>query len=951
MKIDTIHTYYPFQDPKLDLEARIDDLIKRLTLQEKLGFIPTKQHAVKRLGIGPYHVGGEAAHGLVLRDGKPTTIFPQTIGLGCTWNSHLLKLVGTVIGDEARAYYHANGQRAGLTLWAPTVDLERDPRWGRTEEAYGEDPYLTSALASAFVQGMQGEHPFYLKTAAALKHFFANNNEENRCWCSANIDPRNMQEYYWQAYKPVVENAAVCCLMTAYNEINGIPAILNKDVKNVVKRQWGLPGFVVGDGEDFSQTVSLHKYYDNHAESIADTIKSGVDCLPDDPELIIKSLNQALERGLLIEADIDQALKNIFRVRIRLGQLDYRQENPYASTSPEVICNPKHSRIALQAQRESIVLLKNAHQYLPLNKHKIKKLAVIGPLADVVYTDWYSGFAPYTKTILEEITARMPTNSVKYTNSFDQVALKARAFNRYIAPSKNGTLCACTDQIDKATYELADWGWGRYTLKSLANNKFVTTGKTLTASAREVYGWFVRELYDIAAYKSGNQSGHHFLKTWDYKNVGIDQLGQLAPKSGEAVTEKDLIEIEVVKDGINTAVKAAQEADVVVVCVGNHPLINGKEEIDRPDITLPSSQRKLVKAVYQANPNTVLVVVAGYPVAINWEQEHLPAILYTANCGQELGRGVAEVLFGDYNPGGRLNMTWYRSKSQIPDIMDYDIIKGKRTYQYFDQKPLYPFGHGLSYTDFAYGDLKIKHQQITNDGQIELEFKVTNTGKLPGDEVVQIYIKYPDSRIKLPQKQLRRFKRISLQPGQMQICRFSIPASELEYFNPRLDARDIAPGIYTVLAGASSTDIRLAATVIIQAEKPQPRYLDNMTKAVNYDDYENIYFDRSKNGDTAVCSHQGRGWIAFYDVKPPKGKYCMQAQISNPAGTGSLEVYIDNINGSLIGSSGRISSENKWSTIAVKLDNFEGTRDLYIYLKNDLRLTWIRFIAVDDQDN
>lgn len=939
---------YPFQDPALDLETRLNDLVNRMSIPEKIGFIPTKQHGVEGLGIPPYNVGGEAAHGLVMRDGSHTTVFPQTIGMACSWNPDLLQEIGSAIGDEARAYYDIKGQKGGLTLWAPTVDLERDPRWGRTEEAYGEDPYLAGVLAGSYVRGMQGDHPFYIKCAAALKHFFANNNEQDRCWCSVSIDPRNMKEYYWQSFKYIVEKAKVCCIMTAYNEINGTPAILNIDVEKVVKKEWGLPGFVVGDGDDFRQTVALHKYYHNHAESIADTLKSGVDCLPDDPDLVINALKEALKRGLLTEHDLDKALKNIFRIRFRLGQFDPVKNNPYANSNPKVICSDKHNKLALQAQRESVVLLKNEGRFLPLDKTVRRKIAVIGPLADAVHMGWYTGYAPYKISISQGIKEKLPGCDVTYVNGLDHIAIKSRSLQKYIAPDSDGVLCAHRNEISlESTYELTDWGWGRNTLKSLVNEKYVTTDKHLTADADQVYGWFVRELYDLQPYDAKKSSSNEYiLKTWDYKNVVIDCEGRLVPRKSKTVDENDVMNIEIVKNGIDEAVKAAKAADIVILCVGNHPLINGKEEIDRPDITLPESQQELIKAVHSVNSNTVLVLVAGYPTAINWENEHIPAIVYTANCCQELGRGIADVLCGDYNPAGRLNMTWYRSTSQLPDIMDYDIIRGKRTYMYDDQKPLYPFGHGLSYTDFSYSKFRLNPKTVMDKDKITVEFVVTNSGDLAGDEVVQLYVKKTNrSRIPHPFKQLRRFKKVKLIPGQSELIRFEIAAAELTFYDVRKEQFCVESGFYTILIGASSADIKLAGTFKIHGTEILPRDLTNKTKAENYDDYYGLYLHESKEGGTALSIKSDEGWAAYYDVKLPADVHCFQARVSGPITGGVLEIYCDSINGEPLGFC-RIEPTGGtqiWKTVNMRVKPITGVRDLYLRLSGDVCLAWFKF--------
>ncbi|MFP4662246.1 MAG: glycoside hydrolase family 3 C-terminal domain-containing protein [Halanaerobiales bacterium] len=941
---------FPYRNHKLPLEDRINDLISRLTLEEKISLIPTKQAAVERLGIEAYKVGGEAAHGWVSREGDPATVFPQPIGLACTWNPDLMKRIGSVIGDEARIYNKK--KNTGLTLWAPTVDMERDPRWGRTEEAYGEDPYLTSTMATALVKGMQGEHPFYLKMAAALKHFFANNNEQERCYCSVTVDPRNMREYYWEAFRPVVEDGQACCIMTSYNEINGRPAILNKDVKKVVKGEWGLPGFVVSDGADFGQTVTMHHYYDNHIESIAETIKSGVDCIPDEPELIINSLKDALEKELLSEEDIDNALFNMFRIRFRLGQFDPEESNPYTKIHEKKLCCHEHNELALEAARESIVLLKNENNVLPLNTDALNKVAVIGLLGDVVYRDWYTGALPYKVTPLEGIQNKLGDKELIFTDCTDQVTLKSLANNKYILPDIEEKLKAEDELVNMKgndiIYDFNDWGWGRYTLKSHVTGKYVTSANdVLSASAEEVYGWFVRELYNFIPQRDGS----YRIKTWDNKNVLCDDESLFLKISEESTlsnSAKFLINTE--KKGIDQAVKAAKESDTAIVFVGNHPLVNGKEEIDREDITLPPAQEELVKAVYKANPNTILVIISSYPIAINWADENIPAILYSSHAGQEIGNAIADVIFGDYNPAGRLSMTWYKSVDQLAEIMDYDIIKGKRTYMYFDEEPLYPFGHGLTYTQFKYSALEIKNRKIDVDDIIEVKCQVKNVGSVVSDEVIQLYIQQEKSRVRRPIKELKRYRRITLEPGENREVTFAFAAEELSFWDVTRDKFSLEKGFYKIMLGSSSSDIRLTERIKIDGEIIPSRDLSVLTNAFNYDDYQGIILDEIKEsqlsgGGTCVKFIDRGNWIAFHDIDFNKDFTHFEMTSASEFDQGQIELRIDSPEGPLLGLCGVTPRKGHlWQKSICNIDSVKGNHDLYVKADSNIKLVSFKFI-------
>jgi len=928
-----------YLNPELPLDIRVNDLIGRLTIEEKIRLIPTQQSAIERLGVEEYSVGGEAAHGWVSREGDPATVFPQPIGLACTWDTELMYQVGSVIGDEVRAYYKK--KKGGLTLWAPTVDMERDPRWGRTEEAYGEDPFLTGKLTTALVKGMQGDHPFYLKMAATLKHFFANNNEEDRCECSVSIDPRNMKEYYWKAFEPAVVEGDVCCIMTAYNSVNGTPCILNKDVKEIIKKEWGLRGFVVADGGDFSQTVTRHRYYSNHAESIAGTLKSGIDCIPDDPELIIKALKEALARELLTEDDIDQALRNIFRIRFRLGQFDPEELNPYTEIGDDIICHPRHSRLALEAAHKSIVLLKNKDKLLPINRDKVNRVAVIGPLGDDLYQGWYTGTFPYKITPLQGIKEKLKGKEVTYHKGCNDIALCSMVNNNYIGPDYEADYQLVADRkqlTEREMFELTDWGWGRYTLKSRANGKYLTVDNGhIQASADRVYGWYVKEIFGLIPRGDGNFS----IKTWDDKNVELSRKDNrlLADSS---CTGEGQFRMEIVRDGIKEAVQAAREADLAILFLGNHPLINGKEEIDRPDITLVPAQERLLREVYEVNPNTVLVIIGSYPIAVNWAEENIPAIVYSAHGGQEMGKAIADVLFGDYNPGGRLNMTWYSSIEQLPDIKDYDIIKGKRTYMYFEGEPLYPFGHGLSYTSFKYGSLGISSAAITADEEVKVKLKVKNTGPIGGDEVVQLYVRAVNSRVKRPRKELKGFQRLYLEPGETTAVSFTIKARELDFWDVTREKYCVETGDYQIMVGSSSTDIRLTGMFKVMGEAIPPRNLTVETRAINYDDYRGVILDEGPEKNTCVRFSNKESWISFHEVDFKEGINTFEIQAISEYRDSNLEIRVGHPEGEVIGLC-LIDKTEKWVNCKCKIDLIEGIQDIYIKGNRGIGINTFRF--------
>jgi len=943
--MSTKQVRFPFEDSALPLEERVSDLVSRLTLDEKIELMVQYQPAVERLGIKPYKHGTEAAHGVAWLG--EATAFPQTIGLGCTWNKELMGKIGSVIGDEARIYYDRNPEVNGLTLWAPTVDMERDPRWGRTEEAYGEDPKLTGELTSAFVRGIQGDHPRYYKATATLKHFIGNNNEVNRGTCSASIDPRNMKEYYQAAFKPAIVKGGAQSIMTSYNSVNGVPMIIHSDVQQVVKDEWGMDGFIVSDAGDLIGLVNDHHYFETYTEAVAYSIKAGIDSITDQRESICPAIREALSEGLLEERDLDKALGNTFRVRFRLGEFDSDEMNPYASIPADRLCSAEHSALALRAAKESVVLLKNDAAALPIDRNKTSSVAVIGPLADVIYRDWYSGAFPYKVTPLEGIRRKLEGKAVSYCSANDLVKLRAVVNGKGLSVNENdeGRIYAGSEAGREEIYELTDWGWNSLTLRSVKTGKMLSVADDvhLAATADEAFGWFVKEVFSFEEQRERQFA----IRAWDGRWI-------MAPNDGEAslhiaskeiqLGEEALFTMETVASGITEAAEAARSADTAIVVVGNNTMINGKEDKDRSGLELPAPQVQLIREVVAANPNTVVVVVGGYPFAMSEVQELAPAIVYTAHGCQELGNAIAEVLFGDYSPAGRLNMTWYKSESQLTDIMDYDIIRGKRTYMYFEDEPLYPFGHGLSYSSFAYSDLALHNRIKGGKGAVLAELKVTNTGGIAADEVVQLYVRAESSRVKRPLKQLIGFERIRLEPGETKTVQLSAAADEFELWDVTRDRFCFEAGTYTFMIGASSADIRLMETVVLEGETIPPRNLSETALAVNYDDCASIYLDEIKGGGTCIRLNGETGWISFADVAWSSTPALLNVSVCGGEEGGELIVRSAAADGAVIG---RLvvaaSPDSNWESQACELAAVSAeTLELFIELKGSVMLHTIK---------
>lgn len=656
-------------------------------------------------------------------------------------------------------------------------------------------------MAGAYIRGMQGEDPFYLRCGATLKHFYANNKETDRVKISSSIDPRNKHEYYLKPFEKAITEAYAESIMTSYNEINGVPAIVNPEVKNVVKDTWGLKGHVVCDGGDFSQTVTEHKYFDTHAKTLAYGLKAGIDCFTDEKELICAAGEEALQKGLITEEDINNAIRNSFRTRIRLGFYDREEACPYRNLGEADINNRDHQELTLQMAKESVVLLKNEEQLLPLKKDHTQSVAVIGPLSDVWYKDWYSGIPPYTVTVKEGIEKILGKNKVKQESGISEILFQIKnpsaKEKSYIGVDDKNQL-VLTDRRHAETFLVEDWGSGSYTFLAKTNGKYVTAEEEtgiLKAEKDEAFGWFVREVFHIEKLKNETYQ----LKTWDDKQVTVDNLGRFG-----SFVEKETVGFELItqKDGLMAAEEAAKAAEYAIAVIGCNPVINSKEEIDRTTLELPPYQRELVRRIHKANPKTIVILLTNYPYTITEINQNIPAILLSASGSQKIGNGVAAVLFGEASPGARLNMNWYLSQEDL-----------------------------------------------------EVEVTVTNIGNCCGDEVAQLYVRKEDPRVKRPDRQLVGFERLrDMKPQESRKVSFKVPFHELEYYDVISKRMLLEQGNYQFMVGASSKDIRQEQTIYLKGEQAGTRDPYEETEAEYYDDYHNMFLHRGREGQTAVIT-------------------------------------------------------------------------------------------------
>ena len=850
----------PLWNNKLSLEERLDFLLNELTLEEKIACMGTGNPEISRLGVPAFHVGGEAAHGVQARHdqdfdlGTPdfTTIFPNPIGMSSTWDEALIRQAGEVVSTEARGLF-SRKQEGCLSMWAPTVDMERDPRWGRTEEGYGEDPLLTGRMAGAYVEGLQGDDAFYLRTAATLKHFYANNVEEGRVWKSSSIDDRNKWEYYLEPFRQLIVEHGAEAVMTAYNEINGVPAMLNPEVQRILKDEWGLH-HVVCDGADVSQTVDFHHYYDNHGDTITAGLAAGVDCFTDDLDLVMEAVRSALEQGKITEENLDRALRCHFGTLIRLGLFDGAGENPYAHITMEQVGTKKHHEVARAVSTEGIVLLQNRHNLLPLDTSK--NIAMIGPLADEWYKDWYTGLPPYYVTPLQGLKAVYDDGETE--TGIMQVRIRL-GDDAYLGLNGQSIVCRCSKQ-QAEVFEMECWDGEQITLRSMKNGKLLTVEDDfnkgqkgyVTATKEEAYGWFVREIFRVQTSETGGEAittdrgicEDVLLYAWNKASFRIDEHDRICVVNDKEKCDGLPIHIEIVRDGIAAAKEIAGRADTVVLFLGTNPVITCKEEIDRKNLSLPAYQSRLMQEIYETNHNIVLVLVSSVPFGIDWAKEHIPAILVSATGGMELGNALADVLMGKVSPAGRLPMTWYSSKEVLPDIDDYDIIRNERTYQYFPGTPLYPFGHGLTYGEVLYEKMIV---EVNDVGRLESDkqtcavtVSLQNRGAYPTDEVVQIYGRKIDSVLKRPRKQLLDFMRVKdIVPGESREITLHIPVDRLRYYDVISGRMALEDGEYEIMAGASSGDLPLSKIISLHGEGRGCRKRGNAFHAAAYDYCEN----------------------------------------------------------------------------------------------------------------
>ena len=807
------------------------DALKKLTLDEKLGLLSTHQHRTESIGLDEFFIGHEVARGFVGRgEDQYSTVFPQPVGLAGTFDTELMEEIGEIAGNECRAYYNKD-KKGALCVWGPTVDMERDPRWGRTEEAYGEDVFLAGQMTAAYTRTMAGEKDGYYKTIPTLKHFCANNNEHHRGSCNAYLPTRLKYEYYYAAFMNAVKYGGARSVMTAYNEINGIPGLCNPELDTILKGQWGL-WFAVTDGGDFGQNVAFHRFCEKHSETYADAVKAGCDIMTDVDSLVRRSAQKALESGLITESDIDRSLMGVLYARARLGHLE--GGSPFDGIKMDIVDCDSSRQVNLRAAREQVVLLKN-DGILPLKDVK-GKLAVCGPTADESLKDWYTGVYRDAVSVKAGIEKEFPDHEVIFDTLWDVVAVKCPN-GKYLSAKEDGTIAADADEIGESEkFELQDWGENWINLFSVKYRRYVrnTDGKLMLHN-RTIYDWFTHETFNFRSVPEGTLI-EEFL---GHQRLTLDENDGLGFSHRRAVKSDQLWEIVTLSSGRERADKIAESCGTVIYCTGNYPVQVAKECYDRKTLAL-NVQPGMAEHLHSVNPRTVMVIVSSYQYSAVRENELLPAIVYTTHAGAFLGTAVAETLSGRSNPSGRLSMTWYKSENDLPDIMDYDIASAGTTYMYFTGTPLYPFGYGLSYSEFAYSGLTVRE---SGEG-LTAELTVENTSGTDGDEVVQIYFAAKSSAAERPLKKLCGFGRVSLKAGEKKQVTINIPHHILEIYDVRRRRMILEEGRYELMAGSSSADIRLSTELELSGERLALR--ESIFDAVDFDIADSVSIQYSR---------------------------------------------------------------------------------------------------------
>jgi beta-glucosidase len=858
-----------YKDTSRSFEERTSDLVSRMTLEEKIAQLQNATPAIPRLDIPAYEWWNEALHG-VARAGA-ATVFPQAIGLAATFDTRLMSEVATAISDEARAKHHEfarRGQRLryqGLNFWSPNINIFRDPRWGRGQETYGEDPWLTARMGVAFVKGLQGDDPKYTKVDATAKHYAVHSGPEfNRHYFDVRPSERDLYETYLPAFRALVQEGQVHSVMGAYNRVNGESASASpRLLQEILRKDWGFGGYVVSDCDSIDDIFTQHKIVPTAEQAAALGVKSGMDL---NCGQTYAALAGAVRQGLVTEAEIDVSVRRLMLARMRLGMFDPAERVKWARIPYSVNQSPEHDRLARRAAQSSIVMLKN-ERLLPLSRD-IGTLAVIGPTADEIMAllGNYYGTPAAPVTVLQGIRSAVSAKTkVLYSRGTDLV--EGREEPRaapliepsYLRPAAGasgqglkGEYFGNRDCTGEPLFTRTDsriaFRWDR----GGPTDDLVAQGQVPANRAVPSDNFCVRWTGQLLPPVAGRYEitvgandgfrlfidGKPLIDNWELNPRMLSKSASVQLEAGKAHDVRleyfeDIRDAEVrlawrmpgAKAPFDEAMDTAKAADAIVFVGGltgdvegeemkvNYPGFSGG---DRTDLNLPASQQKLLEALHATGKPVVLVLTTGSAIAVDWAKERVPSILVAWYPGQRGGDAVADVIFGNANPSGRLPVTFYKASEKLPAFDDYNM-RG-RTYRYFEGEPLYPFGHGLSYTRFEYSDIKADRARVNQDDTVNVSLNVKNAGARPGAEVVQLYVRPISSRESRALRELHGVERLELRAGETRRVSFAlVPNRDFTHYDVARKAYAVDSGKYEVQVGASSSDIRLKSTVEVTA--------------------------------------------------------------------------------------------------------------------------------------
>jgi len=856
----------------MSLQAVVEELLSQLSTNEKIELLHQHQPAVERLGLRAFHTGTEALHGLSWVG--TATVFPQPVGLAATWDPDFLAKVGDAVATEVRAK-HAQDPALSLNVWAPVVNTLRHPLWGRGEEGYSEDPDLTAALATGYTTGLRGDHPTVWKTVPTLKHFLAYGNETDRATTSSHLPPQALNEYELPAFTGPVAAGCVGAVMPSYNLVNGRPTHVSGELLQRLRDHAPEGISYVSDAQAPSFLVDEQRYFPSHRASHAAALKAGLDSFTDNSEACaptIERVTSALEAGDVEIADIDRAVRNLLLLRARTGELT--NEDPYGIAADQIDI-PAHRALARDAVARSVVVLENDGA-LPLGEpHTI---AVVGPFAEHLVHDWYSGTPPYKSLISDAVRERYPHAEVRVATGADRIALRSRTHGRFLEVATDGSaIAAASPKRTSATeFDREDWGDDTSSLRSVTSGLLATgAGRFLRADSVRIGEWVAQETFRFHETDGGVRIQHLGSRGW--LRVQRDTLALVADGTEKTA---DVFDVEVVRDGLASVREAVAGADIAVVAVGNDPHVAGRETEDRPDMLLAAGSRELVRVAAAGAESTILAIVSSYPYAIGGLAAEANAIVWLSHGGQELGHGLVDVLSGDREPEGRLPQTWWADESDAGDLFDYDVVGSRMTYRYSEATPAYGLGHGLSYSAVTYEDIELSASSIDAPaltpahtaarpagfgGSLVARVTVANTGERCANELVAVYAAAPALPVPAPRTRLAGWTRADLAPGERRTVEVDLDPGVLAVWDAADDAFRVQPGSYELRSGRSASDLTVSTPLEVTGETPGARESSLIDASAFHARDNVITSDRTREHGQSieVAATRDEGWARY----------------------------------------------------------------------------------------